>query len=71
MADKSQDRDAKIVSYIWRQLSGPPVHLEHVKEIRSDFVAPAVKQDVSLVFRLTLTDENGNSNSDITDVKNP
>ncbi len=66
---KSQDRDAKIVSYIWRQLSGPPVHLEHVKEIRSDFVAPAVKQDVSLVFRLTLTDENGNSNSDITGVK--
>jgi hypothetical protein len=66
---KSQDRDAKIVSYVWRQLSGPPVLLEHVKEIRSDFVAPPVEQDVSLVFRLTVTDENGNSNSDMTRVK--
>jgi glucose/arabinose dehydrogenase len=66
---KSFDQDSKIVSYTWKQLSGPPVILKHTNEIRSNFVAPSVEQDLSLVFQLTVTDEDGKSNSDVTVVR--
>lgn len=66
---KSNDRDGKIESYQWQQVSGPIINLEGENEIKAGFVAPSVEHDTILVFRLIVTDEKGGSDSAITAVK--
>lgn len=59
------DNNDAIASYNWKQLSGSPVSFSASSESIS-FTAPAVSGDNSVIsFELTVTDENGNTNSTI------
>ena len=67
---RSKDRDGKIESYHWQQVVGPSkVALDNVNDIKANFISPAVSQDTRLVFKLTVTDDKGSSDSAITAVK--
>lgn len=62
----SSDSDGTIVSYLWEQISGPPINISATNASRSIFSAnmPEVDQDTELRFRLTVTDDGGLSSSD-------
>jgi glycerophosphoryl diester phosphodiesterase len=60
----SSDPDGTIASYNWTQLSGPAVTLSGANTATPAFTAPQVAGDASLVFRLTVTDNGGASDSD-------
>jgi chitinase len=64
---KSNDKDGKIESYQWLQMSDPSVELDNANKSKTDFVSPCVDHDVILVFKLTVTDDKGGSS--ITAVK--
>lgn len=65
----SRDRDGKIDLYQWQQIKGPKVALENANKIEASFISPQVNHDTILVFKLTIVDDNGGSNSAITTVK--
>lgn len=60
--------DAELVDWLWEQTDGPPV--ADLEQDRTDplatFTAPEVEQESILVFRLTVTDGHGASDSDTT-----
>ncbi len=60
----SFDKDGKIASYKWEQISGPTVLLGHADEIKSSFLTPSVLQNSLLDFKLTVSDNMGSENSD-------
>jgi len=49
---------------VWRQISGPPVHLTGSLPHRQTFVAPPVSQRTTLRFRISVTDSAGQTASD-------
>ncbi len=56
----SADADDGIASWLWEQVSGPPVVLEGATTSQPSFKAPDVGIDgVSLSFQLTVTDQGG------------
>lgn len=65
----SIDRDGKIDLYQWQQIKGPKVVLEDANNIKASFISPQVNHDTILVFKLTIVDDNGGSNSAITTVR--
>jgi hypothetical protein len=68
---KSKDRDGNIESYHWQQIAGPSpkVALNNANDIDADFISPQVSHDTTFVFKLTVTDDKGSSDSAITTVK--
>ena len=58
------DSDGSIVSFLWTQLDGPPVMLANADRADPYFDAPAVNGDRTLVFQLTITDDDGATGSD-------
>ena len=56
---KSNDKDGKIESYHWQQISGPKVDLENTNKSKANFVSPSVNHDTILVFKLIVTDDKG------------
>ena len=66
---KSKDRDGKIESYHWQQITGPSIALANVNDIKMSFISPLVNQDTMLFFKLTVTDDKGSSHSASTAVK--
>lgn len=68
-SSKSNDKDGKIVSYHWQQISGPKVDMENTNKSKANFVSPPINHDTILVFKLTVTDDNGGSDSAITTVR--
>ena len=66
---KSKDRDGKIESYHWQQVTGPSIPLDKANDIKMSFISPLVNQDTMLVFKLTATDDRGGSDSAITAVR--
>lgn len=56
-ASGSYDEDGRIVSYNWEQISGAIVLISNSSQTISDFVAP--EGEWELVFRVTVTDDNG------------
>jgi hypothetical protein len=66
---KSKDRDGKIESYHWQQITGPSIAIANVNDIKMSFISPLVNQDTMLVFKLTVTDDKGGSHSASTAVK--
>lgn len=66
---KSKDSDGKIESYLWQQISGPSIAPDNANDIKMSFVSPTINQDTMLVFKLTVTDDKGSSDSAITAVK--
>jgi hypothetical protein len=63
------DRDGKINLYQWQQIKGPKVALEDANNIKVNFISPQVNHDTILVFKRTIVDDNGGSNSAITTVQ--
>lgn len=59
----SSDPDGTIVSYSWEQLSGLLVPLTGANTAVAHFNAPSVSADQQLLFRLNVTDNNGNVGS--------
>lgn len=56
----STDPDDGIASYLWTQLSGPPVTLSSTSAAQRTFTAPYVPRgDAMLTFQLTVTDKGG------------
>ena len=66
---KTNDKDGKIESYHWQQIGGPKVDLENTNKSKTNFVSPSVNHDTVLVFKLTVTDDKGGSDSAITTVR--
>ena len=67
---RSTDADGKIVSYVWTQVLGPKVILEQIDRARSIFTSPrSIGQETTLIFKLTVTDDQGTSNSDLVNIK--
>jgi subtilisin family serine protease len=60
----SSDPDGTIVGYSWAQLSGIVVALSGANTATPSFTAPSVGTDEVLVFRLTVTDNDGRTGFD-------
>lgn len=64
-AANSDDPDGTLVGYQWEQISGVPVSLENADSAIAQFVAPEVDASgATLRFELTVTDNDGLSNTD-------
>jgi hypothetical protein len=68
-ATKSIDKDGRIVSYLWSQVSGPKVFLNHPETAKPSFQSPDLDKDSLLAFRLLVKDNNGFVDSDSVVVK--
>ncbi|MDY6904728.1 MAG: choice-of-anchor D domain-containing protein [Thermodesulfobacteriota bacterium] len=55
----SHDSDGQIVTYLWEQVSGQTVSLDDLSSESPGFTAPAPENAEALVFRLTVTDQEG------------
>ena len=55
----SSDPDGTVVGYLWAQTTGPMVSLSADDQVSTSFVAPNVNMPTTLVFRLTVTDDDG------------
>ena len=55
----SSDPDGSIASSQWTQTGGPTVSLLNANQALASFVAPEVDATVTLTFRLTVTDNDG------------
>lgn len=60
----SSDVDGNISTYLWEQLSGTPVTILNATSAQTGFTSPALVADETLVFRLTVTDSEGEQDSD-------
>jgi|GEM_PF-2705378 len=60
----SSDPDAAVLSYTWEQAGGPAVTLSDIHAAQPTFVAPAVDDQTSLSFTLTVEDDNAIMDSD-------
>lgn len=58
------DSDGSIATYLWQRLTGPVVTLTNANSATASFVAPSVAAPTSLSFRLTVTDDQGDSGTD-------
>jgi hypothetical protein len=58
------DSDGTVVSYNWQQVSGPTTTISDANMANASFVAPEVTASEDLVFRLTVTDNEGATGSD-------
>ncbi len=53
------DADGTIVSFAWAQTAGPAVTLSDATQASATFTAPQTAADTVLIFRLTVTDNDG------------
>jgi hypothetical protein len=66
---KSIDKDGTLVSYKWKQTHGPKVDIQDSDEAMASFNAPSLSEDSKLVFKLTVTDDQGAPKSDQVSIK--
>ena len=64
LSGSGADADGTITRYTWAQTSGAPVSLEAADTAEARFAAPQVDADEDLVFRLTVTDDDGAAATD-------
>ena len=64
LSGTASDPDGTIASYEWTQTGGMIVSLAGVASATAMFTAPNVSMDETLTFRLTVTDDDGATNSD-------
>ena len=60
----ASDSEGDIDDYNWIQLTGPLVVINNPGSRRASFIAPDVEESTTLVFRLTITNDFGGSDSD-------
>jgi hypothetical protein len=61
--DSSHDPDGDPIGFKWEQISGPRVTLNGDNTSRATFIAPNVYSNTTILFKLTVTDQNGLSDS--------
>lgn len=64
----SADPDGGIVSRVWSQLSGTAVTLSDAAAVKPTFVTPQVASQEALTFRVSVTDNDGESASDTVNI---
>jgi len=57
----STDEDGTIASYAWTQTSGDTVSLTNADSATATYTAPDIPEESTLVFLLTITDNDGNT----------
>lgn len=62
------DSDGTIASYSWAQTSGPEITLNNTDQQNLEFTAPVAKQVTSLELTLTVTDNDGATDTDVVSV---
>ncbi|MFT4925478.1 MAG: hypothetical protein ACI8WB_001571 [Phenylobacterium sp.] len=67
-AGTDADADGSIASYAWTQTAGTSVTLNNADSATPTFTAPAIVGDETLTFSLTVTDTDGASHTDSTDI---
>ena len=60
----STDEDGSIVTYLWEQIGLPAVVLSDNNLANASFTAPALEQETTLIFQLTVTDDRGDEDTD-------
>ena len=68
-AGASSDSDGRISEWSWLQTDGPTVDLQGSDEALASFTAPSPSVPVDLVFRLTVTDDDGATATDTARVR--
>jgi hypothetical protein len=68
-ASKSFDPDGNILSYSWKQVSGPPVNISDANTANAKFIAPSISYDTHLSFILEINDNKNSSSTNIVDIK--
>lgn len=58
------DSDEDALSFAWMQVSGAAVAISNANTQNASFTAPPTDVEITLEFRLTVTDNNANSSSD-------
>ncbi len=69
LAGAGSDADGTIASYVWSQTSGSDVTLQNAATTTATFTAPNIATEEVLVFRLTVTDDDGGSVSDTVEIQ--
>ena len=64
LAGTGADSDGTIASYSWQQTSGTAVTISNSDMASASFTAPMIAANEDLVFRLTVTDNDGATGSD-------
>ena len=64
----SFDPDNDPLTFLWEQVSGPPASLDNPTSPTPSFTAPDVVAPQNLRFRLTVTDDDGATGADVTNV---
>jgi ELWxxDGT repeat protein len=64
----SSDSDGTIASYVWTQTQGPTVTLAGANSSVASFTAPTVSATTTLVFQLTVSDNDGATSVDAVQV---
>ena len=59
----SHSTNGNPIPFTWMQIAGPPVMLSGANTINAAFTAPTVSTDTTMLFKLTVTDQNGLSDS--------
>ncbi len=59
----SRDPDGIVSTYLWQQLSGPSLTLANADTPQATFTAPEVSAGATLIFSLTVTDNDGDSST--------
>ena len=59
----SRDPDGIVSTYLWQQLSGPSLTLANADTPQATFPAPEVSAGATLIFSLTVTDNDGDSST--------
>lgn len=63
LAGAGSDPDGTIAAYLWTQTAGPTVTLTNANTATASFTAPTVAADTVLTFLLTVTDNQGKTDS--------
>ena len=65
-SSKSKDPDGdKIISYLWKQISGPAVIINNSNTTNPSFKSPGVSADTDLKFSLTVKDHKGSTGNPV------
>ena len=64
LSGSGADTDGSITSYIWTQTSGTSVTINNASTATANFTSPTLTSSESLIFKLTVSDNDGASQSD-------
>ena len=68
---KSYDPNGTITSYLWTQISGPLISISNSNSMIASFAIPEVSMTTKFSFKLTVTDNDGETGSDQVNITVP